>query len=457
MPTTIINLRVLSVIALYCAAAQGARADDITFLNGDRVTGKLITFSKATCEFQTGQARLLIPSDNVRNLNTSVPTTVLLTSQERLTGRATSCAGGTITVHSDALGAVCVRLSDVLSVSRNERPEESGDSSSGKTAATAPNLSNAELASTHAKGTRPQKPVSGEKTSNPEEHSSGEDAGDEMHKYFLRESTVLLRPRQVEAEVGIQYSHDNASVPGVFSVRSRRFTMPLGLRIGMFKDAEVSLGVPLVSEHEETVDILSGKSERRHKAGIGDLAASVRYVALKERRNWPDVILSLSGTAPTGGAFSRGGLNLGLGTWSVSGGVQVVKSFDPIVIFGGMSYTYQLGRSLGSSTENAGSETSTRSQASEREAERSNIGYNLGMGFSVNENISLSAQVVGGYQTSSVINGATIGGSSVETLATRLGLTFRVAKDQFVEASVLWGLSEDAPDGVVGLNYSKRF
>jgi hypothetical protein len=67
-------------------------------------------------------------------------------------------------------------------------------------------------------------------------------------------------------------------------------------------------------------------------------------------------------------------------------------------------------------------------------------GYNFGFGFAVNEDISLSAQITGSYQSNARASGKDIFGSSREPVSLRSALTYRCSPKIYLEPSVTIGL-----------------
>jgi hypothetical protein len=84
-------------------------------------------------------------------------------------------------------------------------------------------------------------------------------------------------------------------------------------------------------------------------------------------------------------------------------------------------------------------------------------GYNFGFGFAVNESISLSAQILGSYQSASKADGAKVFGSSSEPVSLRSALTYRYSKGTYIEPSVVIGLDDDTPDFAFGISLTHRF
>ena len=92
---------------------------------------------------------------------------------------------------------------------------------------------------------------------------------------------------------------------------------------------------------------------------IGDVNFGVAYKFLDESESLPDAVFTLRVKAPTGqepfgiklrqdpnndSLFYPEDLPTGNGVWSITPGISLVKTFDPAVLFGSLSYTPQPGR-----------------------------------------------------------------------------------------------------------------
>jgi hypothetical protein len=79
------------------------------------------------------------------------------------------------------------------------------------------------------------------------------------------------------------------------------------------------------------------------------------------------------------------------------------------------------------------------------------------LAFAINDNVSVSALVLGYYFSEDKIDGVTISGSSRDTVSLRLALTHRVNRNTYVEPSLSFGLTTEAPDMGVGITLTHRF
>ena len=264
----------------------------------------------------------------------------------------------------------------------------------------------------------------------------------DIRKIFLRQSTVLLRPGQLEVEASISYLNNQAVSP-ILNARFRQLDIPLSARIGLFDRAEGYLTVPVAYAHRTMSFAGSGVSHQ--ESGIGDISAGINYEIMRETAKWPDIIASARVAVPTGSKPNELGLSLGSGHWASSFGVQFIKTVDPVALFWGLNYTHQFEARYFFNDDyhsvNSGEI----------------VGYNFGFGFAANENVSLSAQIIGSYQSSAKADGVNAFGSSSEPVSFRSALTYRYSKNTYIEPSVAIGLDDDTADFALGISLTRRF
>jgi hypothetical protein len=125
------------------------------------------------------------------------------------------------------------------------------------------------------------------------------------------------------------------------------------------------------------------------------------------------VILSLEGTIPI---YKSSGA-VGAKTW-------FVKSFDPIVLYGGVDYRYALSRDF---------DALNLLKANHR------IRATAGYAFSVNDSLTLSTSASATFTNETEFSAATL--QSKESYSLRFGLTNLMRKKLYLEPSVTFGLS----------------
>jgi hypothetical protein len=265
---------------------------------------------------------------------------------------------------------------------------------------------------------------------------------------FLRSEAVLLPPRKVESDLALVYFHNKASLQD-----DTAFTLTTTGRFGIINGLEGYVQLP-VSWNERKVQTFGGELKTDNE-GVGDVGFGLKYSVVPESRSVPNVIASLSASAPTGispyvrpfpGAVGRDirdplSRPLGTGHWAVTGGVAAVNSFDPLVFFSGVNYTHFFEKTY----------YGVKVQPGDL------YDLNAGLGFAVSETDTISSQVFADYQQEWSFNNKAISASSNQPISLRLALTHILSPRDLIEPSVLFGLTRDANDAAVSLGYSHQF
>jgi hypothetical protein len=421
------------LILLFASPCPQARADQIVLRNGDRISGKILVFSREAVRMQTASAGVIqFERKHVERFSLDDEAVVKLDSGERIAGRIAAGDGSTVLIQSALLGERRIDIDHVDSIQIGTSPEErapvalsnivgKGSASSRPSEDQAPSPAPAQQ----------QKPI-GRKP--PEET--------DIRKIFLRQSAVLLRPGQLEVEAAPGYLRDQ-SVSPFLNAKLRQFRMPLSARIGLFPRGEGYVTVPVAYVHRELAFAESAVTHR--ESGLGDAAAGLNFEIAAETARRPDIIASVSVSAPSGSKPDEEGLSLGSGHWEAGFGVQFIKTVDPVALFGGVSFTHLFDARY---YLNDGVHAVDPGMTA---------GYNFGFGFAVNENISLSAQLAGNYQSASRADGKKVFGSSREPLSLRSALTYRLSGKTYIEPSLTIGLDDDTPDFILGISLTRRF
>jgi hypothetical protein len=250
---------------------------------------------------------------------------------------------------------------------------------------------------------------------------------------FLRQEKVLIRRGELWLESNSFYSTDSRDdlvVSGFTQfgkVTTQAAETSLLARYGILDNLEFDLRVPFVwASQEINVGVTRLRTE---DSGLGDVTASLKFQVWREGPGTPDISLSLDGRAPT----ATDSL-LGTGHWGVGATIGLVKTLDPVVFFARVGYL----ASIGDGGRNPGDV----------------VAYQFGMGYSLNDRVSLTTQLTGGV----VVNGGeNFQGSNRDFYSLQLSVTVLVTKHLFMEPFVSVGLSQNAPDVVVGLSVPYRF
>jgi hypothetical protein len=177
--------------------------------------------------------------------------------------------------------------------------------------------------------------------------------------------------------------------------------------------------------------------------GLGDISFGLRYLVLSESDVLPEVTLGLDVLAPVGkepNLYAAAAPSLGGGRRRVGSSLTFVRSYDPAVIFSTLGYNHGFDGTVSGDEIGGGHVYS----------------YALGAGFAVNNQITLSGQFQGAYQTQLSYNDAKSVGSDREPMSLRSSLTYRIAPNQYIEPSIQYGLNDDAADAILTLSYTGR-
>ena len=265
---------------------------------------------------------------------------------------------------------------------------------------------------------------------------------------FLRNRIVLYKRGDLSLEFDLAYTQNTTvntfgfapptnSLNTTAKMITRSVDSSVTMRYGLADDLEFDLIVPFgYLEQKNDNQPFHGDSppvSHINTAGIGDISGAIRYTAFTERGSIPSTTLSLHTSAPTGD-FKTG---MGSGFWSVGGGVSLVKTIDPVVFFGSLGYTGVLeDRGI-----NPGNQFS----------------YSIGAGFSMNDRVSFSTSLNGAIVSRFELHGRERAGSARDVHILQLKSTIQLTKRLFVEPFVGIGLTDDAPDFLVGLRVPYRF
>lgn len=204
---------------------------------------------------------------------------------------------------------------------------------------------------------------------------------------------------------------------------------------------------------------------------LGDVNFGVAYKFLDESDFWPDAVATLRVKAPTGkepfgiklvqssannNLYVPESLPTGNGVWSITPGISLVKTFDPAVLFGTLSYTHNLEESFGDISSTVGSKTPGKVQLGDS--------YQIGAGvaFALNEKMSMSFSVSDLIQRKSKLkpNGGdwqSVVSSDANAGYFNVGMTIAATDNLTIVPNLSLGMTEDAPDFTFSLKFPYYF
>ncbi|MGA9704178.1 hypothetical protein [Pseudomonas sp.] len=204
---------------------------------------------------------------------------------------------------------------------------------------------------------------------------------------------------------------------------------------------------------------------------IGDVNFGIAYKFLDETDSLPDAVVSVRVKAPTGkepygiklvgspnndNLFVPESLPTGNGVWSVTPGISLVKTFDPAVLFGSLSYTHNFEDSFDDISSNANQKVGGKVSLGD------SFQVGLGVAFALNEKMSMSFSVSDLVQRKSKLKPD--GGDWQSVVSSdgnagyfNVGMTIAASQNLTIVPNLAIGMTDDAPDFTFSLKFPYYF
>ena len=204
---------------------------------------------------------------------------------------------------------------------------------------------------------------------------------------------------------------------------------------------------------------------------IGDVNVGVAYKFLDESEDWPDAVFTLRVKAPTGkdpygiklvndptndNLSVPESLPTGNGVWAITPGISLVKTFDPAVLFGSLSYTYNM--------EDSFSDISAQANSKVPGDVKLGNSWQIGAGiaFALNEKMSMSFSVSDQFASKSKIkpdggDWQSISNSDYNAANFNIGMTLAATYNLTIVPNLSIGLTDDSPDFSFSLKFPYYF
>ncbi len=259
---------------------------------------------------------------------------------------------------------------------------------------------------------------------------------------------LVLPSGMFEVDTSVSYSHSSAEaltidgftifpvliVGDVVSERIQRDTMTAAAtaRLGLPWDMQAELRVPYI--HDESSRLSgSGEETKLSRSGLGDVELALSRQLWSAADGGLDMLGTLRWKSATGddafGASSEQ-LALGSGFNALSASLTAVSVLDPVVFFGGLSYTRTL----------------ADDKAGLRIAPGDAFGLQFGTALALNLDTSINFAVAQQFSRRTEVNGQELPGSYVNTGTLSIGLSRVLMSGTSFDSSLVIGLSEDSPD-----------
>jgi len=237
------------------------------------------------------------------------------------------------------------------------------------------------------------------------------------HLLFLQDTTVLLKKGDQRFGVAFSMTNDEQRILST-TVSQEIFSLALSYSLGIGHGAEVFASVPANYTKTKRNDFIFNLNEEKTSSGFGNAVLGIKKTLLVQNANRPELVGSLSLSSP---------LNSERGSYPTDTAATVeltaIKSIDPVVLYGGVSYTHPFGD------------------------DSSSFGLRFGSAFAVNHKIAF-----GGEFSMSKMSENNTSLSPISVLTLRE--TYSASKNFSIEPSLSFGLSDSAPDMTVRLSAS---
>ena len=231
------------------------------------------------------------------------------------------------------------------------------------------------------------------------------------------------------------------------NVKSRLLLTPVEFRYGVTERTQAFINVPLGWSHSEVT--FTDFDEFESEIGIGDVSAGLSMLLCEGCQYKPDVIATLAFTAPTGDAEFPLLTNLtpnsvlGQGFWGASAQLLFIHTYDPIVLFWGFGYSHRFENDFYNPALDIVQDVRPGRTAF----------YQCGVGFGVNEWVTLSTSFAGAYISELYVDDDRVEGTIREPLRLRFAVTIN-APDKIIEPFSEIGMTDDTVDARFGITWT---
>lgn len=296
------------------------------------------------------------------------------------------------------------------------------------------------LAQLTATGTAPDQAEAAPSTGRPVDDNQDQPIGEAPEErsaedVFLRGQRVLLGRGEVVLDFGQFYSRSHqlelASIDdrlGLVTLEQEALVSLLVIRAGIFSETELFASTTFHRQDNHqflgSIDLAGSK-----RSEFGSTRVGVRRTLLRERARRPDLVVTLDGQLPTGNT-----------SYGLGGGLVLVKSVDPVVLFANAGYLHTFSR--------AGLD------ATRREPQKT-VDVSMGYGLALNDTLAISMAVSGLFTGGGIVDQARLRRTSL--YSGRIGLTSRVAQGLYIEPSVSFGLGGPVDSFAFGVSLPFAF
>ena len=273
---------------------------------------------------------------------------------------------------------------------------------------------------------------------------------------------------------------------GVEHIRRDILTDTLTFRYGLQDNIQLQLSVPIVFRHDRYSKIGTTSSgqdkfeDTNDNFGLGDISVGISYQPLRETDTRPALLTNLSFKFKNAkGPFDSSldpdtnqpkDLPLGSGYYSVKLGINVAKTLDPLVVFGGISYAYNIEQDVNKvykidHDQNASTEKVPYGLKKVDPGDTISIvmgfsyaiSYNFSLGFQFQDDITFATHVWKKDPGDAEYRKVEVPNSTLNSGIFKITAGWALSSTSSLNFSLGMGLTSDAPDFVFEVRYPIRF
>jgi len=249
---------------------------------------------------------------------------------------------------------------------------------------------------------------------------------------------VLAREGTLEVEYNGRYSYTSSDrispTPGEISNHTFRHTFITEYAVK--NNLTVNCTIPFVYKYDKI-----GSDSSRDNSDIGNISLGAQWQPIKVKPGWPTSIFFLNYSLDTGespyDSYPSSELSTANGYDSITLGVSLSKTIDPLVAFGSLSYSYN------DDVTNIGGGVLKKVETGD------DISFSLGFGYAISYNVSMNMQYQHTYRLRSKLRWEGGRSSNLATSTSSLfniGTSWRLSRKKIFHFTLGIGLTEDAPD-----------
>lgn len=295
-------------------------------------------------------------------------------------------------------------------------------------------------------------------TKKEEELTAGEQKSESVERVLQQKGGMLLLQGDMQGETSFAYSNfssNRINVDGILlldvfavgeisteTIQRDIFIETVSVKYGLWNNFQIEARVPYRQENDRFTTT-TGTEKTDFSSGIGDVDFGVsRQIGWED--GWkPDLVASLNVKAPTGQDPYNQSIGMGTGHWSTRAALIAVKSSDPLVVFGSLSYTYNFERN---DIENFGDVKPGDSFAYSLGTVIA-LSYQTAINFSFNHTISMKTER----------NDTAIAGSFLNIASFKAGINWALSEKASVDVGVSIGITPVAPDMTLEIRFPIKF